>query len=612
MSEFAVRARNLKKAYTLYPTPWDRMREIIGFKRRPGANFPEHVAVDGIDLDIRFGEKVAFIGRNGAGKSTLLKLITGVIEPTAGEIQISGETHALLQMGAGFHQDFTGRENARGYLANLGVDGTEADRLVDDIIEFAELEEYIDQPLKTYSTGMQMRLIFAASTTVAPKLFVVDEVLGVGDAYFQHKSFARIEELCNKNQTTLLLVSHDIYTAAKICTRMIWIDRGRIKYEGDPKTALNLYEFSIKEQEEQRLRRKATIVSRPRSRVRGGEREVVLVELRPEQGQLSGPIEVEGAEIVNAAGDVLARLRRGAPGDAETARPASEAVTFETLDDGSSWQYGDEGNQQPGFALVNYSSVYHKGVLRVDLPKSANLPDARLVLKSASDQSVVVLVYSGDQRGHLAARADLSSGQPKLVGFSLSTDDLEEYVPDPENSTKTRHGSGGIRITSIDILDSAGQSTRQLRQGGGYAIEFTYEMADGSLSDKSEMMIAIARDGVLDCFRAFNGALDLPARSGAIRFAIDRLPLANGNYVLSALLATRGYYASSVASSYTINDNVFDVVSRALEFVVSESHPAFKGTIVKGEGKWSIWGEAFAPTPEAESELAHSARLERE
>ena len=141
MSEIAVRARNLTKSYTLYPTPWERMREIIGFRRRQGVDYPEHVAVDGIDLEIRFGEKVGFIGRNGAGKSTLLKLITGVIEPTSGMLDINGETHALLQMGAGFHQDFTGRENAIGYLANLGVSGDRADRLIEDIIEFSELEE---------------------------------------------------------------------------------------------------------------------------------------------------------------------------------------------------------------------------------------------------------------------------------------------------------------------------------------------------------------------------------------------------------------------------------------------------------------------------------------
>ena len=211
MSEIVVRAENSTKAYTLYPSSWDRMREILGFRRRPGADFPQHMAIDDVTLTIRAGEKVAFIGRNGAGKSTLLKLVTGLIEPTSGRLDIRGEAHALLQIGGGFHPELTGRQNAYAYLANFGRSGEAADRAVDDIIGFSELEEYIDQPLKTYSTGMQMRLIFAASTTIAPKLFVVDEVLGVGDGYFQNKSFDRIQELCERNGTTLLLVSHDIY-----------------------------------------------------------------------------------------------------------------------------------------------------------------------------------------------------------------------------------------------------------------------------------------------------------------------------------------------------------------------------------------------------------------
>src|SRR5262249_6339835 len=153
------------------------------------------------------------IGRNGAGKSTFLKLVTRVIEPSSGTLEVAGKVHALLQIGTGFHPDFTGRENVFAFFAQLGITGEDARRRFADVVEFAEIEEYIDQPVKTYSTGMSVRLMFSASTSIEPELLVLDEVLGVGDAYFAHKSFERMRELCEREAATLLLVTHDVYSA---------------------------------------------------------------------------------------------------------------------------------------------------------------------------------------------------------------------------------------------------------------------------------------------------------------------------------------------------------------------------------------------------------------
>jgi lipopolysaccharide transport system ATP-binding protein len=151
-----------------------------------------------------------------------------VIEPTSGVLDVKGRIHALLQIGTGFHPDFTGRENVLAYFAQLGIAGGDAGRRLADVVEFAELEEYIDQPVKTYSTGMAVRLMFSASTAITPELLVLDEVLGVGDAYFAHKSYDRIRGLCASQGTTLLLVTHDVYTAAKVCDRIIWLDHGKV------------------------------------------------------------------------------------------------------------------------------------------------------------------------------------------------------------------------------------------------------------------------------------------------------------------------------------------------------------------------------------------------
>src|SRR5262245_28618469 len=196
MSEVAIRATGLKKIYRLYAKPAYRFLDMFGMLGdKPGA-FTEHSALDDVNLEIRRGEKVAIIGRNGAGKSTFLKLVTKVIEPTSGSLTVDGHIHALLQIGTGFHPEFTGRENVHAYLAQLGIGGKEAELRCAEVIDFAELEEYIDQPMKTYSTGMGVRLMFSAATAITPDLLVLDEVLGVGDAYFAHKSFARMKQLC--------------------------------------------------------------------------------------------------------------------------------------------------------------------------------------------------------------------------------------------------------------------------------------------------------------------------------------------------------------------------------------------------------------------------------
>ncbi|MGA7454026.1 MAG: ABC transporter ATP-binding protein, partial [Rhodoplanes sp.] len=469
MSEIVVRAENLTKAYTLYPSSWDRMREILGFRRRLGVDFPQHMAIDDITLTIRAGEKVAFIGRNGAGKSTLLKLVTGLIEPTSGRLDIRGETHALLQIGGGFHPELTGRQNAYAYLANLGLSRAAADRAVDDIIGFSELEEYIDQPLKTYSTGMQMRLIFAASTTIAPKLFVVDEVLGVGDGYFQHKSFGRIQELCERNGTTLLLVSHDIYSAAKLCERMIWIDRGRIKFDGDPKTALNLYESSIKEQEEQRLRKKAVLVGAAKLRD-ASERRVIVVELLPANGRFAGQVDLLDARLMSGANE-LARLRMDEPEAAPAVSPLT--AQLEIVEEGSSWQHiSSDGIAASRVALADHGSVFQKGLMRAVVPAGAANLRLELQLASPSSQTLIGLIYDDALRPRRAGDIELAAGlKAESLSLPLDCSALPEYQQ-VQNRAKECLGTGDIRITEVLFFsDETPLATTRLTQLQPFALE---------------------------------------------------------------------------------------------------------------------------------------------
>ena len=233
-----ITVTNLGKAYKQYPTRWSRLAEwlIPGHKPRHTLKW----VLQGINFAVQPGEAVGIIGINGAGKSTLLKMITGTTQPTTGSVHITGRVAALLELGMGFHPDFTGRQNA--FMAGqlLGYSVEEIARLMPEIEAFAEIGDYIDQPVRVYSSGMQMRLAFSVATAHRPDVLIVDEALSVGDAYFQHKSFDRIREF-RKQGTTLLIVSHDKQAIQSICDRAILLNAGELAMEGEPEAVMDYY-----------------------------------------------------------------------------------------------------------------------------------------------------------------------------------------------------------------------------------------------------------------------------------------------------------------------------------------------------------------------------------
>src|SRR5262249_24614946 len=305
----------------------------------------------------------AIIGRNGAGKSTLLRLITGVVQPTAGAVEVQGATQALLSIGTGFHPELTGRQNAMAYLANFGIAGVQADRMLDEIIEFAELEEYIDQPMKTYSTGMGMRLMFSASTMFVPDLLVIDEVLGVGDAYFQAKSFERIREICGAKGATLLLVTHDVYTASTLCERMIWIDNGAVLLDAPSPTVLKAYEASIRQQEEARLRKKSLLNLQRIAESAADGSVPLIIELRsPTNTPAGAPVQVARIALLDGDREVASAALTGTVDEKEcTGRPIVESGAWGEV---TTWK------DRPARQMNNYGSALHKVGVSFLLPKA--------------------------------------------------------------------------------------------------------------------------------------------------------------------------------------------------------------------------------------------------
>lgn len=241
-----VEVKNLTKIYQLYNRPIDRLKEVVNFSKK---NYHrDFYALNDISFDVKKGESFGIIGVNGSGKSTLLKIITGVLSKTSGEVKVNGKVAALLELGAGFNMDYTGIENIYMNGTMMGFSKKEMDEKLDKIIEFADIGNFVYQPVKQYSSGMFVRLAFALSIAVDPDILIVDEALSVGDLFFQTKCYKRMDELKNKG-TTIIMVTHDLGTVIKYCDKTMVLNSGKQIAMGNPHEMVDLYKKILAGQE---------------------------------------------------------------------------------------------------------------------------------------------------------------------------------------------------------------------------------------------------------------------------------------------------------------------------------------------------------------------------
>ena len=234
----AIKITNLTKIYKLYARNRDRLKDSLGLSKN--ASYKEHYALKNVDMEVKTGESVGIIGVNGSGKSTILKIITGVLNATSGDVQINGRISALLELGAGFNMEYTGLENVYLNGTMMGFTEKEIDERLQDILDFADIGDFVHQPVKTYSSGMFVRLAFAVAINIDPEILIVDEALSVGDVFFQAKCYHKFEEF-KKMGKTILFVSHDLTSIAKYCDRVILLNKGVKLAEGNPKDMVNMY-----------------------------------------------------------------------------------------------------------------------------------------------------------------------------------------------------------------------------------------------------------------------------------------------------------------------------------------------------------------------------------
>ncbi|MBE5844870.1 MAG: ABC transporter ATP-binding protein [Butyrivibrio sp.] len=236
--DVAIKVTDLTKMYKLYNKNSDRLKDALGLMK--GEGYTEHLALNHVNLEVKRGETIGIIGTNGSGKSTILKIITGVLSPTSGTVEVDGHISALLELGAGFNMEYNGIDNIYLNGMMIGFSEEEIDKRLDAILEFADIGDYVYQPVKTYSSGMFVRLAFAVAINIDPEILIVDEALSVGDVFFQAKCYHKFEEFKEQGKT-ILFVSHDLSTISRYCDRAILLNKGVILGEGTPKKMIDIY-----------------------------------------------------------------------------------------------------------------------------------------------------------------------------------------------------------------------------------------------------------------------------------------------------------------------------------------------------------------------------------
>ena len=297
MSASLLVAEDLGKVYRAYRAEWQR---VLGWLGAPVQAQSEHWALRHVSFRVAPGEALGVVGQNGAGKSTLLKLVTGTARANEGQVAASGRVSAILELGMGFDPELSGRENCRHAAGLMGHDGAAIAGMLPAVEEFAEVGDYFDQPVRTYSSGMQMRVAFAVATAVRPDLLIVDEALSVGDAYFQHKSFARIREF-REQGTALLIVSHDRSSVTQLCDRALLLDQGRLLKDGPVEEIMDFYNALIAQRENQAVT--VTRLGDGRAQTISGTGEATVCEISLHDAQ-GAPV-----EFVNVGQVVELRIR---------------------------------------------------------------------------------------------------------------------------------------------------------------------------------------------------------------------------------------------------------------------------------------------------------------
>jgi len=463
---------------------------------------------------------------------------------------VTGRISNLLQIGSGFHPDFTGRQNVFANLAHQGVVGREASQKFDEIVQFAEIEGYIDQPMKTYSTGMCSRLMFSSAVMLIPEILVVDEILGVGDAYFSHKSFERMRDLCSRRGTTLLLVTHDIYSALNLCDRFVWLDRGRVRFDGDGKAAIALYESSIKEQEEQALRQRSVLRLSKTADVDVAERQILHVVIRSRTGfalRETAALDMVDLQFADGSHTALS-VAHGAPG--WNLAPESSLGSVETI------------GGRSARALRASGSIYHKAEWLVSAPGDADLTNARVIWNYGGDEILDFRIFTTDRQLLVSAELAGNTGWQD-ASFARST-----RAESLDSQQQIDYGTGLVRIERVQFLVD-GCEVGRVKHGDTVTVRITYKRSEALRQSLVTFVMGFARQGSPFLGIVYEPSLSLPdSAEGVIDVVLAPIRLGSGTWFLNLGIGEPGLYARPMLQYFATDSSWYHLLAGSIELQV--------------------------------------------
>jgi lipopolysaccharide transport system ATP-binding protein len=597
----AIRLRSVGKLYKLFASRRDHMLDVAGLGallRWRGVTPRMFWALRDVDLDIPHGRRLGIVGRNGAGKSTLLKIITGALSPTEGRVDVDGRVQALFEAGSGFHPEFTGYENIDASLTYQGLDNGAIRAATEDIAEFTELGEFLGQPLKTYSLGMQARLAFAVATATRPRILIVDEVLGAGDAYFASKSSERMRTLVEQSGATVLLVSHDTGAILRYCDECIWVERGRIAQRGRALDIVNVYEGFIRELEDRRLcaRNRRNTDRRDDAKDADGTVRLEIV------------LDVEGPAGSGCDVAEIALLRDGAVqetvqvGDVQDASPGhgmaillpGERWSEPRSRDGKACRtlgVPPASGRGRGSATALYDGALDEGRFAIRLVYRTS-DAARLsisVLRDGEPVSEHARLAAAERWREAVIDLQRSSGLPAGVRENGAGELRPGMLTSGTSGIIRWPSEGSLKFRRVALLDELGRERAIFDAGGSFSMRLELEAHRTGTFNLVLGASVYRTDGVfVSNLVSAPAALDLS--DGERIDAWLELPhvlLGNGRYVVSL----------SAFDGEVTEQTRYDLVARAVEFQVTGNPPLTAGSVVQLDAQWRISAETSAARP---------------
>jgi len=581
MSEPVVRLANVGKAYKIFPSPLGIFLDAIGLSRL--TRHREFWAVRGFDLELARGQRLGLIGRNGAGKSTVLKLITQNLDTTEGTVDVDGDVYALFEAGGGLHPEFSGYENIRASLEALGLDSEEIVAAQRDIAEFTELGRFLEQPLKTYSLGMQGRLSFAISTAVEPEILIVDEVLGAGDAYFFGKAISRMQSLVESG-AAVLIVSHALDQIVRFCEETIWLDRGRIVMRGPSVDVVKAYEKFIRDLEDRRLRAKNRKTLLPQYDAFERESYTDHVELELAAGDGTGSrCEVARVALLRDQ-EVEDELVVGGAQDADETQSAFVAAegggwSAPSLD-GSTFFRGLERDDDVATGRVGFALWFFYPQSRYEV---------ELTYRSSGDAPTAAL-----GRGGKLGRPTVLEPTAEWTSVRLELPHEGEDIKEPATAAELSRwrGAPGLLIEQVRMLDEGGrdQAVFQVHRPLSVVVDVVATEAGGFPLIPAALVFRL--DGIVVTRHVGEEVLlELKAGERAqARLDLGPLQLGDGSYLLSVGLYRWLDLNNTLASEY------YDYFDRSFEFGVT-GNPPLHNEVFRHPGTWTVRPLAVGEAP---------------